>query len=105
MEDVKASASWEATHAFNKEALEDPTSKPGVYVPKLYSLLILIYILVSYLLVVCLFVYVCVYVWNIENNVWFKCGGGGVNKVFSCKIRGFLSPITSNVVFTVFKCF
>jgi len=68
-----------------------------ICVLKLYSVwFLLCYTCHVYSLFACLLVFVWVYAWNIEDNVWFKCGGG--NQVVLHKIRWSLSPITSSVV-------
>ena len=74
-----------------------------ICVLKLYSVWFLLYHTCHvYSLFVCLLVFVWVYAWNIEDNVWFKCGG--VTIVLH-EIRRSLSPITSSVVPCCFKCF
>ena len=74
-----------------------------ICVLKLYSVwFLLCHICHVYLsFIICLFL-VWVYAWNIEDNVWFKCGG--VTIVLH-EIRRNLSPITSSVVPCCFKYF
>ena len=55
-----------------------------ICVLKLYSVwFLLCYTCHVYSLFVCLLVFVWVYAWNIEDDVWFKCGGGAGNHCFA----------------------
>ena len=91
LQDVKASAPWEATHAYNKGSPRNHSNSRFAFL-KPFSLLLFLICQFICLVAVCVFNFAwCEFMLETLRTM-FDLSVGGVTKCFLCKFVGFYHP-------------